>query len=243
MDRLLVAEMPGLGLQADNSGGYTIITPGYGDWEPYPGFTDYWIHKSVINLEGYQMNDMTAYFRQSFEQRGSTQSVGFVASPQQPLSAEDADTVEIVMITNVPLSDAGIGYLGLALPGFLPPSTAGFFDLDNIDRESVIHGRQYVAGIGNNVARLVNSGGSYTQTVQDNDFSSLEPSATDKLYCYRIIQLPDSGILNGQTVTSAGLRTVVFPPCRVILDTQFAKEDDIPYLMRLKRGYELANQV
>ena len=70
--------------------------------------------------------------------------------------------------------------------------------------------------------------------VVDNYYSSLEPTAADTLYCYRVIALP---------LTSSSITSVVLPAKRVIMDAYVEAEPNNEYMMRLKRSYELANQV
>jgi len=61
------------------------------------------------------------------------------------------------------------------------------------------------------------------------DFSSGEPTAVDKLHCYRIIQIPGTGP-NSQ---------LYVPAARFYLTATIGAEPDLEYLMRLKRSYEL----
>ena len=63
-------------------------------------------------------------------------------------------------------------------------------------------------------------------------FGSLEPTAASKLWIYRVViprALPPEGsILN-------------IPASRFILSAEIVKEDDLDYMMRLKRSFELTN--
>jgi len=61
------------------------------------------------------------------------------------------------------------------------------------------------------------------------DFSSGEPTAVDRLHCYRIIQIPGTGD-NAQ---------LYVPAARFYLSAIITGEPDLEYLMRLKRSYEL----
>lgn len=61
------------------------------------------------------------------------------------------------------------------------------------------------------------------------DFSSGEPTAVDKLHCYRIVQVPGAGD-NAQ---------MYVPASRFYLTAAIGAEPDLEYLMRLKRSYEL----
>jgi len=63
-------------------------------------------------------------------------------------------------------------------------------------------------------------------------FSSGEPTAASKLYCYRIV-LPFVGSAN---------TNIRIPASRFYLTGVRDKEDDLVYMMRLKRSYELKQQ-
>ena len=242
MDRLLVSETPNLFLE-DNpvAGQWQQQTLASGqNWRPLGNTNNaYWLHEDVIDLEGYTMKDMTAYFRQSFEQRGGVYSVQWKATPIDPLTNFDAGFLEMVLITTVPMTDANLAAGVISAPGFVSLSGA-IYDYGNFNREMVIHGRMYLHGIDSSFGADVfqDNGAAYTRIIQEYDFSSLEPTATDKLYVYRVLFFSDPA-----REVFSGLSRVSIPPARILLDTNFAKEDEIPYLMRLKRGYELANQV
>ena len=241
MDKLLIEEMPQLALDADGAGGYQFVSNSNTDYRPFVGSTA-WVCEKVINLEGYSMADMTTYFRQSFEQRGGSYSVNWDASTSKPLVSFNASYIEIVLVSTVPMSDANLTAAILVAPGFIATKAQALTgDVGNFDREMIIHGRYYIQGIDSSLGSdpLDAAGAAFGRIVQQQDFSSLQPVAVDKLYCYRIISLPSSFTLGG----AGALTQVGIPGVRVILDATMQTEDEIPYLMRLKRGYELANQV
>jgi hypothetical protein len=62
---------------------------------------------------------------------------------------------------------------------------------------------------------------------------SAEPTAVQKLWVYRVL-IP--------TATDLSTSTWVVPATRFVLGAEIVKEDDLPYMMRLKRSYELATQ-
>ncbi len=64
-------------------------------------------------------------------------------------------------------------------------------------------------------------------------FGSSEPTAVQKLWVYRVL-IPVANDLTGTTW--------VVPATRFVMGAEIVKEDDLPYLMRLKRSYELATQ-
>lgn len=63
-------------------------------------------------------------------------------------------------------------------------------------------------------------------------FGSNEPTAVEKLWCYRIVGL------SGATPWAAG-DTLQLPATRFIAAMNIQKEPDLEYMMRLKRSYEL----
>lgn len=64
-------------------------------------------------------------------------------------------------------------------------------------------------------------------------YGSASPTTASKLYVYRIIRIAATD-LDGQSIT--------IPATRFMLAANIVKEDDIPYLMRLKRSFELGTQ-
>lgn len=64
-------------------------------------------------------------------------------------------------------------------------------------------------------------------------FGSSEPTAVQKLWHYRIV-IPSSNDLSATNW--------VIPPTRFVLGAEIVKEDELPYMMRLKRSYELSTQ-
>lgn len=68
-------------------------------------------------------------------------------------------------------------------------------------------------------------------TVGDNQLGSLEPTASDRIYCYKVISL-----------SSGAYTRVQVPPSRYILRAEAKTEEEYQYLMRLKRSYELQQE-
>lgn len=62
-------------------------------------------------------------------------------------------------------------------------------------------------------------------------FGSLEPTAASKLWIYRVViprNLPDAS-------------SIQIPATRFVLSAEIVKEEDLDYMMRLKRSYELSS--
>jgi hypothetical protein len=75
----------------------------------------------------------------------------------------------------------------------------------------------------------------YQQLERSQRFDSGEPTAADKLYSYRIVTLFTSDLDEASYVT--------IPAARHLIGGVMGGEDDLVYMQRLKRSYELANQV
>ena len=68
--------------------------------------------------------------------------------------------------------------------------------------------------------------------VTQGSFGSAEPTAVQKLWVYRVV------LCRGASDAS----TLLLPATRFVLASDIVKEEDLPYIMRLKRSYELSTQ-
>ena len=68
--------------------------------------------------------------------------------------------------------------------------------------------------------------------VTQGSFGSAEPTAVQKLWVYRVV------LCRGAQDAS----TLLLPATRFVLAADIVKEEDLPYMMRLKRSYELSTQ-
>jgi len=75
----------------------------------------------------------------------------------------------------------------------------------------------------------------YQSLVRSQRFDSGEPTAADKLYCYRIVACV--------TLDLDSASIVQIPATRQIIAGMMGDEPDLVYMQRLKRSYELANQL
>lgn len=186
-----------------------------------------------LDLSGYVQSDLTVGFRRSFEQVGGADIIFW-----DSYDVNNDSLLETVIISSVPFNDNQLTGALLSSPGFTNYQFSGF-DWGNFNREHIIHGSYDVMyanstiGAGAFTAR----GNANLMSVQSNIFSSLEPTAADCLYCYRVFSLPEPG------PAGSGVSQITLPPKRVLLDAFTVEEPEIEYLMRLKRSYELANQV
>lgn len=260
-DRLLTVEFPALLLEA-NAGKFRQFNNQSNDWTPLITSVydfQYWKTESKLDLSGYAMQDLTTFFRRSFEQRGGITTVNYqipaatgpAASAQGTINLVDVATYEVIIISSVPFTDTQLASIALECPGFTHShiySGLSSVDFGNFNRNHIIHGHfmanapdeTFGSGPTTNSDTTGNlRTSSFVKPIDDLYFSSLEATSADCLYCYRLLFAP-AAIADDNT---AGLYQINLPPMRVMLDSSTAKEQDLEYLMRLKRSYELANQV
>lgn len=207
--------------------------------------------ETSLDLAGYtQLEDNTVFFRNSFEQKAGPYAGQWEygsAAEQIPFRGYGNLIYEHVIVSSVPMTDDNLFLSVQNAAGFIQNS--GFSNLINMEpgtfnRSQIIHGSTRVWG----VSSLFGSdplqgepgdvGGSMLEVVDESIFSSLEPTTADTLYCYRVLSLPQSFV-----GTYTRFYSLLIPSRRVILSSLIDEEPYLEYMMRLKRSYELANQV
>jgi hypothetical protein len=244
MDRILNVEFPPLYLEDDEiaaAGEWKIVSTLETDYTPLPNVNkQFWFSEMKLDLSGYTRDDLTVYFRNSFEQSGTATSLQWqVDNPNNPLRGFEAVILETTILSSVPMSEDNLIATIFGGPGFTQAPLVAEFG--NFNRTHIIHGTNIWWGIDTTLASdaLNANGQALGRVIQSQDFSSLEPTASENIYCYRIIYMPKAYNRNDEV----GLHYVVIPAKRVILNCMIDKEADLEYMMRLKRSYELANQV
>tara|TARA_Y100000033_G_C2754379_1_gene115605 strand:- start:1765 stop:2445 length:681 start_codon:yes stop_codon:yes gene_type:complete len=226
MDRILTVDHPQFAV-ANNAGVYEQFVSGYRVVN-----TNTFVHESTIDLGGYtRQADMTVYFRNSFEQRGGIDYVFWDA-----YDPENDGIIENVIISSVPFTDDQLIGAQLYQPGFTPLPIPGI-DYGNFDRTHIIHGHFQIHYANSIIGStdFTQRGSATVQALTDNNYSSLEPTAADTLYCYRVISCP--------IVADTQVSQIAIAPMRVLMSITTQEEPELSYMMRLKRSYELANQV
>lgn len=186
-------------------------------------YSNIWVNEVNLDLSGYALQKKSFFPYSSFQQVGGLFSGQWIALiTQQPYLSDT------VLVSSVPLDNTALLQAASEAPGFTQFSGSVL----NYNRDVIIHGesRTYTVDSSLSVA-----GGYNTLTEVDRHvFSSLEPTAADRLYGYRLILISEK---NGQG------EGVTLPPLRVIMPGTITEEPKAEYMMRLKRSYELANQV
>jgi hypothetical protein len=236
MDRVLTQEFPPAIFQSSPTGYSDILDNG---WVPINSINTILKHESTIDLGGYtRQDDLTVFFRSSFEQIGGPYTVTWRATTQNPLSGFNAVVTEQLIVSSIPFTDIQLELMMAYSPGFTAYTATGLLDFKTGNRNTTIHGHRIDHAISTTTGATSfdADGEAYLVPLLDDYYSSLDATAADTLYCYRLVGLN----LGTQTT---GLKLATIPPRRIILDTTVDKESELSYMMRLKRSYELANQV
>mgnify|MGYP003679867825 CR=1 FL=1 len=225
IQRTLVAEFSPLTINTDTDGDVTVIAGS--DWTNLSATgAALLFQETQIDLSGYALQKKSFYPHSSFEQRNAP-TVGTYQSG-------DRNIYDTIIVSSVPLTktQSALGTIVQSLPGFTQydlAATPGLPEAFRLNRDVLMHQHQLISSHDTTTATV--SGNSIYRITSDLYASSLEPTAADVLYCYRI-------------VFSNGMRGNAFlPAARVLIPGTIAKEPTLEYMMRLKRSYELANQV
>jgi hypothetical protein len=232
MDRTLVVEFPWFALASDMgdpTGAWSQSIP----TDTRLIATNAYAQELKLDLSGYVQSDLTVGFRRSFEQVGGSDSMFWLT-----YDVNSDALIETTIISSVPFNDAQLVAAAASSPGFTPYESP-LLDFGNFNRTHIIHGHHEVKYPNSTIGAgaFASSGNAVLMNACDNYFSSLEPTAADCLYCYRVFLVPPPA--NNRD----GVNSLVLPAKRVILDAFTVEEPDLEYMMRLKRSYELANQV
>ena len=174
---------------------------------------------NIIDLSGYAMEELTfATFDTMY------QDPGVVLQTDAPgTGAGSQNKIEVIeMVTDFPFDQAALtivaANMGKTVPGMLSTTQ---------DFRQIIYGR-YSLYVPNTTLGLAG----YMQLISAGGFGSKEPTAAAKLYCYKIIKT------SGPAPPAAG-ENLTIPACRIGLSGRMFREAELPYMMRLKRSYEL----
>ena len=223
MQRTLVAEFPFIGIDIDRDGNVTSqYNGGYSDFSQTG--TAIYVCETNIDLSGYALESKTFFPYSSFEQRASEVLANF-GDDTSPRNIQD-----IIIVSSIPieLTLISLSQIMLQLPGFSNFSILGGNQY-KINRDPLLHQHKLVFSHDSTTSTI--GGSSVYRITSDISAGSLEPTAADKLYCYRII------------TSSAKDGGVFMPAARVLIPGTITTEPTLEYMMRLKRSYELANQV
>lgn len=223
-DRRLIALHPSLVGIWDNAAGTWAASNGLNGWQQ-AGTTTFF-HETEIDLSGYAMDSLT-FFPNSVGLQDPgiyafTPNVLLPDAPQQAIQVLD-------IITSVPIS----GMAGILAAAELqdPSSNIGIGMLGSPhDFTTILFGMYRFFTANTNIPYP-----GYQQLERSQRFDSGEPTAADRLFCYRIVNTFQQDLVDGDSIA--------IPACRQLIAGVLSAEADEVYLQRLKRSYEIANQV
>lgn len=174
-------------------------------------------HETVIDLSGYAIDSLTF-----FPQAVGLQDAGvytFRAGVTSPYSGVHV----LDIITSVPMDMAQVG---ADIVNGIGPAMLG----SEYEFETILFGMYRFFTLNSNIPFP-----DYQQLERSQRFDSGQPNAADKLFCYRIVRTIQTD-LDAQSFIS-------IPAARQIIGGAMDAEAELVYMQRLKRSYELANQV
>jgi hypothetical protein len=175
-------------------------------------------HETVIDLSGYAMESLTF-----FPQAIGLQDPGiYTYFPGDGSTFNGIQVLDIV--TSVPMDLNAVA--NIQANGIGPGMLGSLYEF-----ETLLFGMYRFFTANTNIPYP-----NYQQLERSQRFDSGEPTAADKLYCYRIVSLFSSGF---PETTSF----VKIPAARQLIGGAMGEEKELIYMQRLKRSYELANQV
>jgi len=171
------------------------------------------VNRQYFDLAGLAMDDMTLFFE------GAT--IQETLPPSSAPATVGNGMVIVDVMSSHPITNAQANVI-LTNGNIDSPSTVGGSGL-TFDQTIFMSHRFFNTD-------LDNLAGGYMIQLSNNQLGSLEPTASDRVYCTRIVSLGGAD----------GAYTVY--PCRYLLRAVSKQEPDYEYMMRLKRSYELQNQ-
>ena len=172
-------------------------------------------NESYIDLSGYELEDLTvAPISVTVQDPGIYMST----TSTDVFAMYDIVSMERLSETDLATIKVGMTDIQQSAPGM---------PLGPLDRAQIIYGNFRLFAKNSNVTGL----SSLMLNARSVRFGSGNPTAVQKLWCYRICVF---------VATPADDETVVIPASTFVLNVDVVKEGELPYMMRLKRSYELA---
>ena len=193
--------------------------PGSKQWTKIPGAFSSWFIEEYFDTSGYNRDYLTTMPLGAFVQEAGRTGITYPGTTRM---------IVLDMVLERRIDDiAALDFSFLSNSGRIPS-----FPNSTDDWSQVLFGRyRELTGItqGAAIADI------FAPTV-DNQFGSLDATTNDKLWIYKII------IVQGiPPVSVPNFSTIRFPNSRMVLDVEVVKEEDLEFLMRQKRSYELTN--
>tara|TARA_S200002703_G_scaffold5987_1_gene6711 strand:+ start:979 stop:1680 length:702 start_codon:yes stop_codon:yes gene_type:complete len=185
-----------------------------------PVLSVYW--EDSIDLSGYANLDLTYFPQLGFIQESLRRGI---------VGANGYGILDTTIVSSIPLDVEYVAFqLFLGSAPALPSYPVAGLDATPQDWSTVPYCRSRLDILDSSLAQQ-------TRPVDQSQLGSLQPTAADKLFIYRIV-IPLSTVVDNTALTE-----LFVPAQRVGFRGMMAQEPQLEYMMRLKRSYELANQV
>lgn len=196
-----------------------------GAWLPVPTYNLALYYEDSIDLSGYANQYLTFFIEGAITQENPVRSL---------VGPEAAGMIDATVITTVPIDDIDDYFRDVVNTSTSPgmPQVISNFGT-SLNPETVLYSRIMLSMA--DTSSPSNLG--ILRPYDIGQCGTLESTAADKLFVYRIV-CPLTQSSGGTDMTS-----ILAPAQRIVLQGTMAEEPTIEYMMRLKRSYELANQV
>ena len=188
---------------AANSGNFNINDSTQEGWEQIDAVT--FVNRAYFDLAGMSMEDKTLFFEGAAIQEA--------LAPASSPSTVGNGMVIVDIMSNKQLTNAEAG---------ATLSTGNFAGANRLTFEQTIYMRHRTFNMD-----IDNAAGGYMIVVTDNQLGSLSATASDRVYCTRVVAMSGAD----------GLYQVY--PVRYLIKATAKEEPEFEYLMRLKRSYDL----
>jgi len=194
---------------ADNN--WDVVPVASSGWRQFS--TNGAISSTYFDLAGMSLKEKTLFFEAS--------GVQTTSPPATDAGGAAGDSLVMIdVMSSTTLTDAQLGIF----------FSLGNFSGSTITWSETIYARQQVWG------KTVNDAGlSYLVLLNEEQYGSMSPTASDRIYSYRVV-VP-AGAPGGPGATSFFVY-----PARHILRAEAKEEPDHEYIMRLLRSYELQQE-
>ena len=168
-----------------------------------------WYQSTYFDLAGMSIDDKTLFFKAVQLQRGFT--------PEFTGGATADSLMEQILLVTSPIAEGDL------LAAFVDP-------IGQLEFEQVVYCESRV------YSKTLDEGAlTFPMLLHNNVFSGARASATDRIYCYRILSLTPA-------TPGAGVSQGTVPAVMMLIGADAKEEAEYEYLMRLKRSYDLQNE-